>query len=459
MIRLTSILAVLIMSSFGCFSSNVHGDTEFTYQGELKQNGSPANGSFNMSFSLWDAIVGGSQIDSNNVFNSVLVVDGKFSVELDFGAESFDNSDRWLNIVVNGNTLSPRQPITRAPLAIQTRGVFVDQNEEVGLGTTNPSARLDVVSDTADNGNNTARFSAPVLGPNTSHVHYGLLGDWFIRSAADDGKIVMQDTGGIVGIGTNNPGDSTKLTVSAPTEEKALLALSLDPVQPTIQSLNVGGGGAIWADGSSDASLSGGGLILAGNEGGANMAIDHNEIMARNNRAAATLLLNREGGDVAVGSASGGTSTLSAPVIQITGGADFSEMFDVGGDLEPQAGMVVVIDPENPGRLIPSIIANDRRVAGIISGAGGVATGLTMGHDGTIADGKYPIALSGRVYCLVDATGGAIKPGDMLTTSATPGHAMKALDLAATRGAVIGKAMTSLAKGETGLVLVLVNLQ
>jgi hypothetical protein len=82
-----------------------------------------------------------------------------------------------------------------------------------------------------------------------------------------------------------------------------------------------------------------------------------------------------------------------------------------------------------------------------------------MGHEGTIADGKHLVALTGRVYCLVDASTAAIEPGDMLTTSSLRGHAMRASDLDGSRGAVIGKAMTNLAKGERGLVLVLVNLQ
>jgi len=352
-----------------------------------------------------------------------------------------------------------RQPITRSPYAVQTRGIFVDVNEEVGLGTTNPTARLDVVSDTTDNGNNTARFSAPNIGSNTSHVHFGLLGDWFIRSADDAGKVVLQDTGGPVGIGTASPGSTTKLTVSASTEERAIVALSLDDIQPTIQAINVGSGAALWAQGSSDASLGGGGLIVAGSVDALNVSIDANEIMARNNGAAAGILINREGGDVIIGSASGGSSRLITPVLQITGGSDFSEMFDIGGAVEPLPGMVVAIDPNNPGRLVSSSIEYDRRVVGIISGAGGVATGMTMGHDGTIADGKHPVALTGRVYCLVDASEEAVEPGDMLTTSATPGHAMKANDLDAAQCAIIGKAMTPLAKGETGLVLVLVNLQ
>ncbi len=152
--------------------------------------------------------------------------------------------------------------------------------------------------------------------------------------------------------------------------------------------------------------------------------------------------------------------------LQIRGGADFSENFDVsaetaGGEASPmkvEAGLVVSIDPANPGKLALSAQAYDRRVAGIISGAGGVKPGMIMSQEGTLADGKHPVALSGRVYCYVDASHGAIEPGDLLTTSATPGHAMKVADSAKAQGAIIGKAMTSLKEGK-GLVLVLVTLQ
>ena len=68
------------------------------------------------------------------------------------------------------------------------------------------------------------------------------------------------------------------------------------------------------------------------------------------------------------------------------------------------------------------------------------------------------VALSGRVYALADASGGAIEPGDLLTTSETPGHCMKATDHAKAQGAIIGKAMSSLNDGK-GMVLVLVSLQ
>jgi hypothetical protein len=161
-------------------------------------------------------------------------------------------------------------------------------------------------------------------------------------------------------------------------------------------------------------------------------------------------------GDVEVAS-----GHLKAPVIEITGGADFSEPFDVrdaAGGIAPQPGFLVSLDPANPGRLQVSSEAYDKKVAGVISGAGGVRPGLIMGQQGTAADGSRPVALTGRVYCWADAGFGSIEPGDLLTTCDTAGHAMKAADPGRAHGTVIGKAMTALESGR-GLILVLVNLQ
>ena len=120
-------------------------------------------------------------------------------------------------------------------------------------------------------------------------------------------------------------------------------------------------------------------------------------------------------------------------------------------------GAVVVIDEEKAGHLKLSTRAYDRQVAGVISGAGGVNTGLSLSQHG-VMEGGQPVALTGRVYVQADATPGAIRPGDLLTTSDTPGHAMRVSDPARAPGAVLGKAMTGLQEG-TGLVLVLVTLQ
>lgn len=153
--------------------------------------------------------------------------------------------------------------------------------------------------------------------------------------------------------------------------------------------------------------------------------------------------------------------TASVKVLEIRGGADLSERFDIhaaGQETRPLPGMVVSIDPANPGELMVSSTRYDRRVTGVISGANGIKTGMMMGQEGSKANGAYPVALTGRVYCLADTSNGPIEPGDLLTTSDKPGHAMKVTDHAKAQGAVLGKAMNRLEHG-AGLVLVLVTLQ
>lgn len=149
---------------------------------------------------------------------------------------------------------------------------------------------------------------------------------------------------------------------------------------------------------------------------------------------------------------------IKATALQLTGGSDIAEPFNIDELNTIEAGMVVIIDPDNPGKLKISDKSYDRKVAGIVSGAGGVQPGMIMAQQGSIADGSTPVALSGRVYCLVDASDNPVESGDLLTTSNTPGHAMKVTDYNKAQGAIIGKAMSSLDNGK-GLVLVLVSLQ
>lgn len=144
--------------------------------------------------------------------------------------------------------------------------------------------------------------------------------------------------------------------------------------------------------------------------------------------------------------------------ITIEGGSDLAEPFAVSspsGQFPP--GSVVVIDQDHPGHLRVSSQPYDTRVAGVLSGANGVNPGIQMQQQGLLEGGKN-VALTGRVYVLADAANGAINPGDLLTTSATPGHAMKVSDHARAQGAILGKAMTGLNQGK-GMVLVLVTLQ
>jgi len=158
----------------------------------------------------------------------------------------------------------------------------------------------------------------------------------------------------------------------------------------------------------------------------------------------------------------GGDSRLTTDEIQLNGGSDFAEAFDIlntSDEFLPEPGMLVSIDPSSTGRLQLTSTPFDYKVAGVISGANGIKPGLYMGQKGTIADGEYPIALAGRVYVRTTLEGGEIQPGDMLTSSSKRGYAMRAnRNDDRSRGAIIGKALTS-RDSKTGYVLVLVGLQ
>jgi len=146
---------------------------------------------------------------------------------------------------------------------------------------------------------------------------------------------------------------------------------------------------------------------------------------------------------------------VSVKSLQITGGADLAEPFNTGGHLP--VGSLVIIDDTEPGQLIPSTRAYDRRVAGVVSGANNIRPGVSLEQLGS-GERRQQVALSGRVFALADASNGPIRPGDLLTTSGEPLHAMRATDLHKAQGAIIGKAMSRLDSG-SGLVLVLVSLQ
>ena len=109
------------------------------------------------------------------------------------------------------------------------------------------------------------------------------------------------------------------------------------------------------------------------------------------------------------------------------------------------------------GKLEQSRKAYDKRVAGVVSGAGGYKPGIVMDtHESSNL--RQPVALLGKVFCKVDAAHGPIEIGDLLTTSPTPGHAMKADDPLKAFGTVIGKALRPL-KESQGLIPILIALQ
>ena len=146
--------------------------------------------------------------------------------------------------------------------------------------------------------------------------------------------------------------------------------------------------------------------------------------------------------------------------VEVTGdirlaNADCAEDFDVSGAVKVEPGTVMVLG--NDGALSESQQAYDKRVAGVISGAGDYKPGIVLDKQHSQPNRK-PIALLGKVYCKVDASYAPIEVGDLLTTSDRPGHAMKAADPLKAFGSVIGKALRPFKEGQ-GLIPILIALQ
>lgn len=337
--------------------------------------------------------------------------------------------------------------------------VMTELNGNIGIGTTTPATKLEVAGNwTGEDGalrvsgdKPTIRFTGGPFSGNQSWImHLGSNGPGnleFLRKTGANlwNPVLSLSPSGNVGIGTDAPTHKLEI-IGQP-------GLRIAGYQPFL-TLTDTNGGFVWDGRIQNVN---GGLNFQTHDltwgGGTAMYIQNGTQNVGIGTSAPQYKLDVNG-------------ITRTNLLMITGGADFAENFDVNAAatgseaMTPnvEAGMVVSIDPASPGKLQLSTRAYDRRVAGIISGAGGVKPGMVMNQEGTLADGRHPVALSGRVYAWVDAAQGAINPGDLLTTSSTPGHAMKAADAAKAQGAIIGKAMTGLKEGK-GLVLVLVTLQ
>jgi|GEM_PF-528968 len=125
-------------------------DGTFSYQGRLTSGGAPVTGTADVRFSLWDDPVGGAQVGATVDVLGASVSDGLFNADLDFGVDALNGDERWLQIEVRspagsgGYVNLGRQAVLGAPYAIQTRGIFVDDALNIGVGTTTPGARLHV---------------------------------------------------------------------------------------------------------------------------------------------------------------------------------------------------------------------------------------------------------------------------------------------------------------------------
>jgi hypothetical protein len=200
-------------------------------------------------------------------------------------------------------------------------------------------------------------------------------------------------------------------------------------------------------------------LGRTGNPGELFVKDANNDITIHLNGGTGNLSLGHSGraGDLFVKNADGDNT------IRLNGGAgdiellaaDCAEEFAVcdGEAIEPGTLMVI----EDGEQLRPSSKAYDSRVAGVISGAQNCEPAIVLNRRRN-QSGRSPLALVGRIYCKVDANYGPVGVGDLLTSSDTPGHAMRASEPMRAFGAVVGKAMKSLPSGRS-LIPILMGLQ
>jgi hypothetical protein len=180
-------------------------------------------------------------------------------------------------------------------------------------------------------------------------------------------------------------------------------------------------------------------------------------IVAYNSKGVGSIEMNADTGRIQLFNANGmRTVAIDAEASDIRlYNADCAEEFDLASPHWVEPGTVMVLDDD--GRLRESAHDYDRKVAGVVSGAGGYRPGIVLERRPTGSE-RAVLALLGKVYCKVDASYAPIAVGDLLTTSATPGHAMKATDAGRAFGSVIGKALRPLETGR-GLIPLLIALQ
>jgi hypothetical protein len=423
------------------------------YQGYLEDDGQPANGAYDFRVNVWNDPVSGSQLGSTQVYDTVgvTVEDGFFTLYFHPGVaanEVFDGGQRWLQLEVRphgvgGYTTLPRQPITNVPYAWSLRpGAVISGTPAAGQswvfkvnsGPTTGSAIL-----------GTAVTGSAIQGRSPGGIGvYGYTEDLYGVYGYDGGSLQAEGYGGYFyssnGVGVYGYSNGTRTHPNI--------------YSPGVYGKSANGVGVYGRSDENTSSWTSAGVLGWGraNPGGKFFSYSGNLIEGWEDVTGDGLDLQRRFRVSFIGEvyADGGYHCGKSSNCWYTNDpADFAEVLPTTNDPEP--GDVLVIDPE--GQLVPSNAPYQTAVVGVYS-----TRPMYLGGSENLGRDDYaPLAIVGIVPVKASAENGPIVAGDLLVTSDTPGHAMKASTDPAV-GTVIGKALEPLSE-DTGVIQMLVTLQ
>ncbi len=462
-ISLALVTSVLLVVALGA-TTHAGAPDRITYQGALTNAaGTPLNGTFSLEFAMYATATGGSPVWTQTIAG-VAVDNGVFTVILGGSSQPFPPGlagCRFLQVSVSGTPMLPRQRLTSVLYALEAANA-------ASLGGRAAAAFSNASNLTTGT---LAEARLPQGAIDSSEIQNGSLRTWDLGANAVTAAKIATDAVGPDEIATNAVGPSelaknavatrhirngavtgSKISVGSVVEGSAYGAAAFKAANSNAWWGSAGiAGSATAADGATfgvfGSSSSSSGTGVAG----------HAYALAGETRGVWGWTAGSQG-HALHGTGDGGGYGLYidegkayfAGYATFAGGyGDLAENYHAEG-VEP--GDVVVIQPD--GKLVRCTKPRDTAVAGIVS------TQPSMKINGRIDDGAgvAPLALVGRVLCKVDATKRPIRAGDLLTTSETPGHAMKAANARRCAGAIIGKALEDLDSG-TGKIEVLVTMR
>jgi hypothetical protein len=398
-----------------------------------------------------------------------------------------DNAE-WLMSIAGNNSMGMQfrvrdttDPNTEAGLSAAARMTIL-RNGNVGIGTPAPLAKLDIQGGADGNGFTDQPEAMAFQWRAGGYRHWirtrhsAILGsgnaiDFFVNNSASAGGSTGPDLGSIpvmtldsgrVGIGTTNPVNG-KLEVVATGSGAGVYGRS--PSGAGVYARSDDGYG-VYASSTSNygvvgVSTSGSGVFGGGSYIGVWGSGSSFGVFGTSSSGTGVVAQSASGNLVEGYSTASSTSVRKFHITNdgtYVAGSDFAEALPARGDragYEP--GDVLVVSTKAPGKVEKASRPYDPRVAGIYSTRPGMLGADKNGTSPVDAD-EVPVAIVGIVPTKVSAMNGRIRVGDLLTTSSTPGYAMRCANRVKCVGAIVGKALEPLAGGK-GVIKMLVMLR